>query len=190
MASKDSAGANWNSERRPESVRIRERVSPDAVVRDQKPMTKTALEKCLSDGTTPEQWFELLNSRVFFWLSRERLRGLLGARAYRGRPQNVLTLDMASVLEAHRERVQLSPINSGATIYNPTPRGRSTFLPIADFPFNERRKTRSLDNTVVELTVLHGVPNITDHAIAAHAMHKDQKQELWRRPGSNPDDGP
>ena len=94
------------SERRQSWYRISANGLPDAVVRDQKPMTKTALEKCLSDGTTPEQWFELLNSRVFFWLSRERLRGLLGARAYRGRPQNVLTLDMASVLEAHRERVR------------------------------------------------------------------------------------
>jgi hypothetical protein len=65
----------------------------------------------------PEQWFETLNARVFFWLSRKRLRKLLNARAYRARPQTVLTLDTASLVDANRDRIRLSPINSGATIY-------------------------------------------------------------------------
>jgi hypothetical protein len=69
--------------RRPESVLIATDGLPHAIVRDQKPMTASALEKCLTDGTTPAEWFKTLNSRVFFWLSKEKLRGLLGARAYR-----------------------------------------------------------------------------------------------------------
>ncbi|MDH2399205.1 hypothetical protein ABIB85_007488 [Bradyrhizobium sp. JR1.5] len=176
--------------RRPESVLIASDGLPHAIVRDQKPMTASALEKCLTDGTTPAEWFKTLNSRVFFWLSKEKLRGLLDARAYRDRPQTVLTLDTASLVGANRERVRLSPINSGATIYNPAPRGLDTFLPISDFPFEKRRKTRTLQNTIVELTVLGGVSDIRDHAIAVHSIHNGKHTELWRRKGTNSADGP
>jgi hypothetical protein len=178
------------SARRPESVIVSRDGLPNAIIRDQKPMTESALEKCLAKGVTPRQWFEILNGRVFFWLSRDRLRGLLGARAYRGRPQTVLTVDTASLLNAHRDRIELSPLNSGATIYNPQPRGRDTFLPVADYPFEERCRTRSVDTSVVELVVREGVPDIADHLIAAHRVHNGVQQELWRRPGGDASDGP
>lgn len=180
------------SERRPESVSISREGLPSAVVRDQKPMTRSALEKCLTDGTTPEEWFETLNARVFFWLSKDRLQGLLGARAYRDKPQTVITLDTVSLVDAHRDIITLSPINSGATIYNPVPRGRSTFMPIADFPFEERRKKlkKPIKDAVVELTVMGGVPDIEAHALAAHRVFKGDKKVLWRREGSDPSEGP
>jgi hypothetical protein len=182
--------AALESRRRPESVTISKDGLPDAIVRDQKPMTESALKKCLADDITPEQWFEILNDRAFFWLSRERLRGLLGARAYRGRPQTVLTVDTASLLNSHRDRVELSPLNSGATIYNPQPRGRDTFRSVEDYAFDDRRKTRPVDKSVVELVVREGVPDIANHLIAAHRIHKGVQQELWRRPGTAADDGP
>ena len=178
------------AQRRPESVPISGDGLPNAVIRDQKPMTKSALAKCLTGGMTPEEWFRLLNQRVFFWLSRDRLRGLLSARAYRGRPQTVLTLDTVSLVATHRSRIELSPINSGATIYNPRPRGRNNFLPIADYPFDERRKTRPRATSVVELVVLHGLPDILDHLVAAHRINGDHYEELWRRAGTDPADVP
>lgn len=178
------------SQRRPDSVLITKEGLPNAVVRDQKPMTEQALKKCLTDGLTPEEWFNILNERAFFWLSRDRLRGLLAARAYRGRPQTVLTVDTATLLKAHRDRIELSPLNSGATIYNPQPRGRNTFQSIAEYPFDERRKTRPADKAVVELVVRGGVSDIGDHLIAAHRVHNGETTELWRRPGTAPSDGP
>jgi hypothetical protein len=178
------------SERRPESVIISKAGLPNATVRDQKPMTESALKKCLAKDVEPKQWFEILNDRAFFWLSRDRLRGLLGARAYRGRPQTVLTVDTASLLEAHRDRIELSPLNSGATIYNPQPRGRDTFLPVERYPFDERRKTRPIDKSVVELVVRNGVPDISDHLVAAHHIHNGKQRELWRKPGTAAEDGP
>ena len=178
------------SQRRPESVTISKSGFPDAVVRDQKPMTESALKKCLAKDVTPKQWFEILNSRAFFWLSRDRLRRLLGARAYRERPQTVLTVDTSSLLKAHRGHIELCPLNSGATIYNPQPRGRETFLSVADYPFEERRRTRSVDESVVELVVREGVPDIANHLIAAHRIYNGVQEELWRRPGSDPNDGP
>lgn len=177
-------------QRRPELVTISRDGFPNAIIRDQKPMTESALTKCLAKDFTPRQWFEILNKRVFFWLSRDRLRSLLSARAYRGRPQTVLTVDTASLLNAHRDRIELCPLNSGATLYNPQPRGRDTFLPVADYPFEERCETRSVDKAVVELVVRDGVADIADHLVAAHRIHNGVQKELWRRPGSDPDDGP
>jgi hypothetical protein len=182
--------AALESRHRPESVTISKTGFADAVVRDQKPMTESALMKCLAADVTPKEWFEILNQRAFFWMSRDRLRGLLGARAYRRHPQTVLTVDTASLLNTHRDRIELSPINSGSTIYTPQPRGRDTFLSITDYPFDERRKTRSIDKSVVELVVRGGAPDIADHLIAAHRIYKGEQQELWRRPGTSADDGP
>lgn len=178
------------SQRRPESVSISKEGLPHAVVRDQKPMTASALEKCLRDGLTPAEWFETLNERAFFWLSRDRLRGLLAARAYRDRPQTVLTIDTESLLNAHRDKVELSPLNSGATIYNPQPRGRDTFLPVEDYPFDAWCKKRGLKKSVVELVVRDGVPDIAKHLIAAHRIFIGKHEELWRKSGTAADDGP
>lgn len=177
-------------QRRPESVLLKKEGLPSAVVRDQKPMTASALEKCLQDGLTAEEWFEILNARAFFWLSRKRLRRLLGARAYRDRPQTVLTLDTKSLVEAHRGKIELSPLNSGSTIYRPVPRGRGTFLPIAEYPFDAWQKKRSTEDAVVELVVRGGVPDILKYLIAAHRVHGGKNEELWRRPGSAEDEGP
>jgi hypothetical protein len=178
------------SKRRPESVSVATKGMPKATIRDQKPMTESALKKCLPEGLEPAEWFELLNARVFFWLSRDRLRGLLKARAYRNHPQLVLTVDTASLVNAHLELIELSPLNSGATIYNPQPRGLDTFRSIADYPYDERRKTRSIEKSIVELVVRGGVPDIRDHLISAHRVENGEHSELWRRAGTAADDGP
>ncbi|MEA2372171.1 MAG: hypothetical protein QOH12_2565 [Solirubrobacteraceae bacterium] len=109
---------------------------------------------------TLDQWLEVLNSRVFFWLDRTHLETLMGARAYRDRAHDVIEIDTARLLERERDEITLSPINSGNTMYNPRPRGSRTFLPIADYPFEDRRKARGLRSAVVELAVTHGVAEI------------------------------
>lgn len=129
------------SQHRPECVTVAKLGLPNAVIRDQKPMSQGALQTCLQGGLTPQDWFQLLNDKAFFWLSRERLRGLLRARAYRDQPQTVLTVRTDTLVAAHRDRILLSPINSGSTIYKPQPRGEDTFLPIADYPFDAWKKS-------------------------------------------------
>ena len=42
-------------------------------IRDQSPMPPAVLAKCLHGGLCPEDWYDLLNSKVFFWLEPERL---------------------------------------------------------------------------------------------------------------------
>lgn len=179
------------SSRRPESVVLEFDGMPAAVVRDQKPMTDDKLKACLQDGLTPKQWYEILNSHTFFWLSRERIWTLLQARAYRGLVQTVLTVDTAGVVGAHRDRIKLSPINSGATLFAPQPRGLDTFKRIADFPFEERSKTRRLENNVVELLVEEMVPDMAAHALAVHTVRGDEiLEEVWRSPRANDNDRP
>ena len=46
-------------------------------------MSDAGLYKCLCDGLTPREWYRMLNSKVFFWVTRERLEKMLNARAYK-----------------------------------------------------------------------------------------------------------
>ena len=80
-----------------------------ALIRDNKPMQKTVLARCLT-GMTAREWYETLNRRVFFWVDRKRRAKLLGARAYRDRPHLVLELD-TSGRRRHAANVTLSAIN-------------------------------------------------------------------------------
>ncbi|MGH9534212.1 MAG: DUF7002 family protein [Terriglobales bacterium] len=72
------------SQRRPESVPIEQPVHGRAVIRDQKPISDSALRECL-EGMTQEEWYRCLNlnRKAFFWVSKEGVDRLLGARAYR-----------------------------------------------------------------------------------------------------------
>ena len=177
--------------RRPESVSLARNGLPGAVLRDQKPMSDAALNGCLQDGTLPTQWYELLNSRSFFWLSRDRIWRLLRAKAYRSKPQTVLTIETRGLVAAHRERIWLSPINSGSTLFRPQPRSASTFVRIGDFPFSHRAITRGPENNVVELLVEHSVPDVAKHVLAVHRIRDGQIDgEIWRSDRAGSDERP
>ncbi|PZV37052.1 DUF7002 family protein [Mesorhizobium kowhaii] len=175
--------------KRPKSVQIDASGLPGAIVRDQKPMSDKALNKCLQDGLTPIDWYQLLNEKVFFWLTRARLQTLLAAYAHA--PQIVLTLDTATLVEAHAENILLCPINSGSTIMNPAPRGAESFLAIEDFPYETwRLKRGNKRKAVVELVVTGGVSDVANHVLAVHRIVNGAVAEIWRRPGDFGDVGP
>lgn len=161
------------SMRRPEIVTVEHPVLGAALVRDNKPMQEKALLRCL-EGMTPREWYEHLNRRVFFWVERKRLLKLLGARAYRDRPHLVLEVDAAALLRRHDDRVELSPINSGATFaMNPAPRGPDTFHCIADHPDGK---------PIVELTVDYSVPDMADLTLAVSRWYgAEMLEKVWRR---------
>ncbi|AUX45904.1 hypothetical protein SOCE26_074040 [Sorangium cellulosum] len=148
------------SAHRPKSLTITHPVHGRAVIRDQKPMSDKALLRALGGSLSPTEWYRLLNGMVFFWLTEKRLKRLLEAVEYRDKGQTVLTIDTARLLERHEHRVRLSPMNSGNTRPYPHPRGRDTFLPLSEYPFESRRK-RGLE-PAVELTVEYSVPDIRD----------------------------
>lgn len=177
------ARAALEERHRPESVPIEHPVHGTAVIRDQKPMSDGGLVRAFQaagEDLTPTAWYRLLNEKVFFWLTTKRLSKLSGAEAYRENRKTILTVDTAQLLLRHRERVRLSPMNSGCTRPMPHPRGRRTFLPLNEYPFRERIELRR--EPVVELTVQYAVKNIAELIVRVEEVGGGEKtQILWER---------
>jgi hypothetical protein len=151
------------NQRRPQSVELTHPVVGAITVRDQKPL---GLHNLKLTDVTIEGFLELLNSRVFMWTSPQRLAGLLGARPYRNSVHDVLVFDTSSIVETYADKIRLTSMNTGATIFpSAPPRGSDSFVTIADFPFAQRRRGRKLENTVVELCVIDGVDDVESHVI-------------------------
>ncbi len=155
------------TERRPHSITAEHPTLGRLTIRDQAPLRLQFLEGCLTDMSV-RQWLDTLNNRVFFWLHPDKLHKLLSARLYRSSEQDVLVIDTKSLLDAHEARVRLSPVNSGATLYpNATARGSDTFTTIEQYPYAERRRTRTAPAAVIELAVIDGVHDVRKHVIRA-----------------------
>jgi hypothetical protein len=163
---------------RPNSVQLRHPIHGGAEIRDQKPMSDLGLQRALKDGLTPKDWYEMLNSMVFFWVSKKRLLTLVNARAYRELPHTILEVDTAKVLAEHEKDVVLSPINSGATKPFPWPRGRDTFKSIPEYPFEKWTQKRGSAAAVVELAVRKGIPGIGKAVIHVEHRYPDGKTEI------------
>jgi len=126
-----------------------------AFIRDQDPMRDKpgdgiSLEKCLV-GVTPQQWFELLNRRTFFWTNLTGLGYMLGAKLYRNRSHYVITVDSKELLRRHADKVSLSGMNSGS-LYGQKKRSADTFKSISEHKMP----------WVNELAVDYSVPDITE----------------------------
>jgi len=129
-------------------------------------MDDIGLKRALGDSLTPDEWYRILNRNVFFWPTIERLETMRNARAYRGKPHTIIVIDTLRLLRAHLSKVLLSPINSGATKPFPHPRGRDTFLPLGDYPYQERKRARGEANAIAEVAVIRAVPDIKEFVIS------------------------
>lgn len=148
------------SQLRLEQFRISHPVHGEAIIGDQdtmknRPAEGLFLEKCL-DGITPEEWFEFLNGKTFFWADDMGLRRMLGAELNRNKSHYVITVDSRKLIERHAGRVTLSPINS-ASLSRMKKRSDDTFRPIGDYP-----QMRWIN----ELAVDYSVPDILDVTIS------------------------
>ena len=140
------------SARRLDSVRIEHPVHGVAWIRDNKPINETVLRRTLV-GMSEADWYRTLNGRVFFWLSKNRVKSLRNAPAYRDRKHDLIVLDTARLLDYYANVVELSHLNSGAV--HPAadyPRGAGTFSRISDYPWTERLATAPRE-PIVELTL-------------------------------------
>lgn len=175
-------------ERRPRrrSVDIQHPDFGNAVLRDQKTLSIKKLlgpardgERVLLDGLAPCEWCKILNSKVFFWLTRERLKKMLSAREYKEKRHLVLTVDTKRLLDTHAQCVRLSPINSGSTLFSPVARGPNTFLPLAEYPIEYwKRKRQSTKNSVVKLTVKNSIPDIRDHVLRVEELGSGESAKI------------
>jgi uncharacterized protein DUF7002 len=161
----------YEERKREESVEINHPCHGRAVLRDQKPIIESKLKFALQDCTLTD-WYKLLNSRVFFWLSIDRLNTLLSARQYRGKPHTILTLETLPLALDYEASITLSPMNSGNTLPVAHPRGLATFRRMKDYPFAERLKYGPY-YTVVELAVEGGVPDVCKYVVRSETMTSD-----------------
>jgi hypothetical protein len=153
--------AVWHERHRPHRL-----VLPDGVVlRDQKPMPPTALKRCLR-GMTPEEWYRLLNSKIFLWIDLDRLNRQRNAC---GRFSQILyVVKTEKLLEHYASSVELTPINSGNARRRPAVRGTKTFVPYPDWMergwYAEERDqgVRPRSHPPVEFTVSRAIPDWMD----------------------------
>ena len=107
------------------------------------------------------QFLEALNARVFLAATRRRLDRLLHARANRGVPHVVMTLDTAGLLSRHLGSLELSRLNSGAvTQLNHPVRGHDLWRRIADYPYEDYR--RRYGDPLAEVCVPYALPDALD----------------------------
>ena len=151
--------------RRPEAVRLSHSSHGDIVLNDNLPLSEAALAACLDDGLGPADWLRMLNARVFFWADENGLSRLLGAKANRGRARDVLVVDTLSLAQGHGDRMELCPINSGATLRRPARRGLSTFSPLAAHAYDDWRRLRGKRDRILEVVVRGGVTDIERHVL-------------------------
>lgn len=148
-------------QRRPEAVALSREGVGRVFLNDNVPLHESKLARCLDDGLTPSDWLLMLNSRVFFWATADRVHRFLGATGAKGRNREVLTFDTLRLASACAASVELCPINSGSTAHNPTRRGLATFTPLTLHSMDQWRRLRgrkSLDK-VAEVVVRDGVPD-------------------------------
>jgi hypothetical protein len=133
-------------------------------IRDQRPMPRAALAGCVK-GMSPEDWYALINTHVFFWLDPERLDRQ--RQACEPRPQMVLTFDAAELMATHRDRVFLTPINTGSARRRPAVRGAASFVPLqtwATSGWNSEAKAlgttpRARSQPPAEFTIVGSLPD-------------------------------
>lgn len=156
---------------RPEMVCIEHCQYGVAFVRDQRPMPENLLLRGL-EGMIPQEWYETLNRKVFFWAETDRCDRFL--RAYGDEPRIILEVETRRLLERHAENVTLSRINTGAPFRgNPSPRGTDTFKRIGEFPPFE---------SVAEVAVDCAVRDIADFTLRVSRWQGvEEIDEIWTR---------
>ena len=151
--------------RRPAQVPLHHPLHGTAFLTDNLPLTERALAGCLDDSLTPASWLGMLNARVFFWPDRDGLSRLLGARTNRGRVRQVLVFETLGLVRAHAARVEISPINSGATIRRPARRGLATYTPLLSLGYRDWQRARGGRDIIREVTVHGGIPDSARYLI-------------------------
>ena len=170
----------YESHHRPEKVTLRSEALGAVVLRDQKPMPESRLRRCLRDDLTPQDWYQLLNAKTFFWVSEERLTTLLNARAYRNEEHDVLVLRTEPLVRDYCDQISLCHMNSGNTFPAFVMRGLETFTRIGDYPVNRNGVPRK---PVVELVVDYAVENVRDYVIEVRRMRQGTVLDILENAG-------
>ena len=138
---------------------------PRAVLRDQKPLTDGGLRKALPASVEPWQWYDLINSMVFFWPTKARLRTMISASAYKRVKHDVLVVDTKTLVRLEQLNIRLSRMNSGSTAQWAHPRDMDLFKRIEEYPFPDKPTSSKIAKAVAEVCVVDGVRRIAEAVI-------------------------
>jgi hypothetical protein len=117
----------------------------------------------IEPGSSIAEYLKAINSRVFFWASGERLERLRHAREYHTESQIILHVNTRALVERHGPQIQRCRFNSGAvTQKNHPARGHRSWMPIAEYPYEDYRHRYGARGALAEVTVLDAVPDILD----------------------------
>ena len=155
------------------------RLPSGALIRDQCPMPPSALVRCLDAELSPDAWYGLVNSKVFFWLDVDRLnrhRAACGAR-----PQIIVAVDLPALLRRHGDRAFVTPFNVGNARRRAAKRGRRTFVPLSAW-FDHRWESEAADGCAArarshkpaEIAMEGSVPDLMDLIVEACPMAPHQ----------------
>lgn len=158
--------AALESEHRPHKVTVQMN-GTNVILRDQKPMAPDRLVQALPQGLSVNEWYMLLNGKVFMWAREERLLKLLNAREYRALEHDVLTLDTEPLVAAHRANIWLCHMNSGNTFPMPHQRDLTTFKRISDYP---TRANGNPTKAVTEVVVDYQIADIRQYVLEVRRM--------------------
>ncbi len=138
-------------------------------LRDQKPMPPDCLTRCLDMPLQPADWYALVNERVFFWASAERLERHRTACV--DRTQVILAIDTEQLMARHADQAEVTAFNSGNARRLPAKRGRQSFVPYRSWlesAWLEERASgqppRPTAHPPVELVLRNAVPDILSMA--------------------------
>ena len=138
---------------------------PRAVLRDQKPLTDAGLKRALPDSVEPWQWHDLINSMVFFWPTKNRLKTMISASAYEVVEHDVLLVDTEALVRLEGSNIRLSRMNSGCTKPKAHCRDMDLFRPIENYPFEARLKKQGRERAVAEVCVVDRVAKVREAVI-------------------------
>lgn len=149
---------------------------PDGrVIRDQKPMSPAAMARCLDAPLSPDDWYDLLNGCVFFWLDEARVQR--HAKALAKRDQILLRLDARRLAAAYAPHIRLSPFNLGAAIRRPARRGLRTLVPLEDWRRDAWKAEalhgtapRSPSHSPAEMIILTAIPDLADFVMTTEVL--------------------
>ena len=128
-------------------------------------MSDGGVRAALRGSMEPAEWYALLNSMVFFWPSKSRLKTMISAKAYRNLQHDVLIVQTEALVSNHADKLRLSPINSGCTKPFPHPRSGKIFKPAEQYPFDDRKTKYGVNKAVAEVCFVKAIPDIERYVI-------------------------
>lgn len=153
-------------QRRPRMTTLTSPTLGQVTIRDQQPMAEAKLASALDDMSVGD-WLRMLNERVFFWPTRDRLLRLLRGRTYQRQVQDVIVVETRLLVEKHADEIELASINTGSTAYAAARRGSHTFVPLAAYRATALRR-------IAEVALIGGVPEIARMMLRVESWRGDE----------------